>query len=342
VPPARFLAAIAVVASAFALSGCRFGSGAAKPAAGVLTGAADLAGARKAAIELTPELEKVFARSVFLPRAEARPTVTVHTEADAAEVVERKPLLKDAAEASAADVDSVARKRTTTAPARAKVKACAKAGMSTALQKYGKEWVLDRPPPDFEVTISQSASTCVQKAFPKQAPLAKVVGQELTNAMLARSNEVSRTNTSAQEYVDWLIHTATLSAQADVPEAPADTAVDDSPVDRSVTDLVVILLHAHYGRLEVRQKHWAAAIANRNRVLVKLAHLEVAPELEHSHDLLTRAMQTSLKSDHAHDSQCRCAARLDHRATAQKRAFIRAFHPYFTKRYTGHIEPADI
>jgi hypothetical protein len=178
----------------------------------------------------------------------------------------------------------------------------------------------------------------MQKAFPNQAPLAKAFSQALTNKMSERSEQVSKTEATAQDYVDWLVYTATLSTQADVPEAPADTAVDDSPVDRSVQDLLIVLLHAHYGRLEVRQKHWTAAIANRTHVLAELTALEVAPELRRSRKLLIPAMRTSLASDRAHDAHCRCAAQLDHRATARKQAFIREFHRYFT----GHIAHTDI
>ena len=103
-------------------------------------------------------------------------------------------------------------------------------------------------------------------------------------------------------------------------------------------DLLVVLLHAHCGRLEVRQKHWTRAIANRQDVLAELTALKVAPELQRSRKLLIPAMRTSLASDRAHDAHCRCPAQLDHRATTQKRAFIRAFHRYFT----GHIAHTDI
>ena len=83
-------------------------------------------------------------------------------------------------------------------------------------------------------------------------------------------------------------------------------------------------------------------IDNRTEMIDELEALRVAPALRRSRDLLIQAMHTSLKSDRKHAKCGSCAARFDHRATAQKQAFIREYQPYLEKQdYKGRLDERD-
>ena len=341
----RFLAALAVLACGFVVAGCG-----GEPLGALLKGPAQKMVAQQAKVVLPPALNRFSARSVLLVGTEARAGIIARSEPEAAAAVKQREPLERAAQESAADVDAIAGKTTTKARGRAKVKACAKAGTLTAAQKYVKEYakqyVQDKPPPDAQATMVQSTmvssiSSCVGKVFPDHAPTAKLVGVALTRAMLAPSDDLSQTDATAQDYADWLVYSATLSEQAYVATAATDTTVNVSPVAASVDDVLVALLHAHYGRLAVRREDWPTAIDLRKKVLRELAALDVAPELRRSRELLIQSMRTSLASDRKHDACGHCAAPLDRLATAQKRAFVREFHVEFAKRYEGTIEHTD-
>lgn len=341
------LTAVAGLACAFGLSGCGLGGGGAKSAVTFAKGPADDAARQYAKVSLEPALERFSARSVLVEGGQSRPLITVPTEAEAAAAVRESPALAENARASAANVDNIVSETTTDGAARTKIKACFKGAATTAAgrvaKQSGEDWLDGRAlSVELEPMIVPAFSSCLQKAYPDAAPLTRTLGRALTRAMLAPSNEVSETDATAQDYVDWLLYSAALAAESDVDTAPAETEVTPSPTEASMDDLLVVVSHAHLGRLAVRRGEWQAAIANREAVIEELEALDVAPALEHSRNLLMRAMRTSLRSDHEH-AECgaRCAAPFDRRATARKQAFVREYHPHYAKKYPGRLDHRD-
>jgi hypothetical protein len=171
-----------------------------------------------------------------------------------------------------------------------------------------------------------------------------VLGRGLSRIVNSHAAEVSRTDATTQVYIDWLLYSAALATEPDVQAPQPGPDVVPSAVEASVDDLLVAVFEAHRGRLAVRRRQWRAAIENRTHVIDRLTHLDgrVAPVLEPARERLLQAMQASLRSDLRH-AACgnRCAARLDRRATAEKRAFVRAYQPYYAKKYRGRLRERD-
>jgi hypothetical protein len=340
------LTAIAVVACWFCLSGV---ASCGETAVRFAKGPAEKAAAHYSKAPVKLAAERFVARSTLVERPASRTLVTVPSEAEAATAVKQDERLLDQARAAAANVDQLIDETTKNPTARTRAKGCLKGSTKTAAGKVVTDAADDsrerRPVSiDVEPMIIPVFSSCLQKAYPKEAAPIKVLGQGLSRMLAAHSAEVSETDATAQDYVDWLLYSAELAAEPDVESPPPEPEVEPSAEEASVDDLLVAVSDAHRGRLAVRRKEWQAAIDNRTNVIGELKHLrgQVAPALEPSRKLLLQAMLTSVRSDRKHD-RCgdRCAARLDRRATAEKQAFVRAYHPYFAKKYTGRLHERD-
>jgi hypothetical protein len=364
IPPQRShgragLTAIAGVACWFALSGVGSCGGAEKTVRW-FADPGERAIVRYSKTPLTHAAEERFATrttlvtppaSRTLPNsAMSRTLVTARSDAVVAETVEHdKPLLNQA-RAAAADADRLIDDTVKDPTARKRAKECLKGGTTTAAGKVaadaGGDLRKSRPVSiDVESKIVPVFSACLQKWYPEAKQPIKVLGQGLSKILAAHSAEVSQTDATTQDYVDWLLYTADLAAESEVEPPPPDAEVEPSPTENSMETLLGAVFVAHRGRLAVRRREWQAAIANRTEVISELEQLEgrLAPALETSRARLLQAMRTSVRSDRKHATRCgdRCAARLDRQATREKQAFLRAYHPFFAKKYRGRLHERD-
>jgi hypothetical protein len=331
---------IPVTVGGFIVSGCG-GESAVRGGGALLERGAQQAAARQAAVDLAPTLARFSARTELVERAAAKTAVTVHSEADAAAAVKASPPIGAVAEESSADIRTIADNSTTDATASARVQRCAKGAALAAGKSYGSNLVLDKPAPEVRVAITKSVGSCLQRAFPKQAVAVRYATDAITRSMLTSSKQVGETHATAQDYSDWLIYSASLYTQDAAADEPAPAPAPPSALDRSVDDVLVVLFHAHAGRVAVRHRDWQAAIDNRGKVLDELRELQVTSKLREIRLLLIRAMKASLASDRGHAACDRCVSPHDAQATSYKRAIANRFNPYLEARYRAHIRAAD-
>jgi hypothetical protein len=291
-------------------------------------------------VAVAPALERFSARSDLLLRT-AQPKPFARSTTVAANAVEGKPQLQEAAQGSAESVQTIAGRTTRESTARTRVIACARSGGLTAAGAYATNYVPGKPPPHVDVTLAKVVGSCLKKAFPEQATAVHYLTDAITKSMLASSQQVSTTRATAQDYTDWLVYTASLYQEKSVRTSDTQTQATPSPVHKAVDDLLVILFRAHEGRVAVRHKEWALASANRTSVLRDLHALQVTTKLEHARKVLIAAMRTSLAADRRHAACGRCAAPVDHRATTYKKAFAREFNPYLRAAYGGGVDHTE-
>jgi hypothetical protein len=329
---------IPVIAGSIVFSGC---GGEVVKAGGLLARPAARVAARQAVVDLRPALAKFSARSGLVEEAAVLATVTVHSATDAAKAVEAKPSIRAVAVESSANVRTIAETSTADASGRAQIKRCASAGALTAGRSYGGNFVLSKPPPRADVTITKSVGSCLQKAFPEEKDAVRFVTTAITRSMLASSEQVGQTRATAQDYSDRLIYCASLYEEDASADETTPAPAPPTALDRSVDDLLVVVFHAHIGRVAVRQRNWQAAIDNRTAVLAELHRLEVIPELQEARRVLIRAMQASLSADHDHAACDRCLSAGDGEATSYKKAFVTRFNPYIQARFRAQIEASE-
>jgi hypothetical protein len=335
----RLIAGFIVVGATLLAAGC--GPEAAKVAGGLLERPAAQLAARESAVALRPSFAKMTARSALLSGAGTQ-RITVRSETAAAVALEDSPMMRQAALRSDERITVIATRTTRDTGAQARVRACAKAGAISVARAYAGSYVKGDQSPDVDTTIAGTVSSCLQRAFPNEAGAVRYVSQAVTNSMLASSQEAGDAQATAQDYTDWLVYCASLYETAQPTGNLATPGAAPSATDLSVDNLIVVLYHAHRGRLAVSAGDWTTAIANRISVLGELARLRVTGELEGARQMLIRAMHASLAADRYHAACRDCAAPYDTAATDSKRAFVRLFNPYLQARYGATVDETEL
>jgi hypothetical protein len=337
----RLVAGAIVMSAAVVAAGC--GGEVAKVAAGRLVerSAAQLA-AREAAVAVAPSFTKISARSTLLTGGADAQRLAVRSQATAAAATHDSPIMRQVAQESDEQITLIAAKTTRDPGASVRVTACAKGGAIAAARSYVSSYLKGDSTPDVETTIMDSVSSCLQRAFPNQATAVRSVGKAVTNSILASSRDAGDAQATAQDYADWLVYCAKLYAAEEGARNLTTPRIAPTATDVSVDDLLVVLYHAHAGRLAVGDGDWSAAIANRTSVLNELGRLDVASELEGARQTLIRAMRASLAADRYHAACGACAAPYDAAATDSKRAFIGMFNPYLLARYGATVDASQL
>jgi hypothetical protein len=351
----RFLLAALAVA-AIVVAGC--GSTAGKVTAVALlkegAAAAEASSSAAARANLTPAVRTITARSSPVIAGRTQATVVVRSQRAAATSIAKSPPARAAAETSAAKVETLAVDTATESTGRARIRACAKSGATNAAQAYARAAAAmsseGQPPPNLEAILTEAIGGCLGDAFPNQPAAVGRLTKALVNTIGQSTQQVSQAEgVGAQTYTDWLVYTASLYTQAASTQTePGATAIAAgaaparSPHEQSVDALLIVLSHAHAGRVAVANGDWDTAIANRRFVLGELRALRVVPALEHARGVLVEAMAASLAADRSHAACGPCPTAYDEAATRAKQAFVAEYDPYVVAMYGRGLDATQI
>ena len=348
-PRSRLLLAALAVA-AIVVAGC--GSTAGKVAAVALLkegAAAQASAAAGARANLTPAVRTITARSSPVIAGRTQATVVVRSERAAATSIARTPPARAAAEESATKVETLVVGTAAESTGRTRIRACAKAGATNAAQAYAQAaaamYTEGDAPPNLEAILTESIGGCLGDAFPNQPTAVRRLTKALVNSIGQSTQQVSQAEgVGAQTYTDWLVYTASLY-DGTAPAGPAvatSAARARSPVEDSVDALLIVLSHAHAGRVAVANGDWDAAVANRRFVLGEVRELRVVPVLEHARRVLVAAMAASLAADRSHAVCGPCPTAYDDAATRSKQAFVAEYGPYVSAMYGRSLDAGEI
>jgi hypothetical protein len=348
-----FLAAL--VGAAIVVAGCgpagKVGAALVLKEAVAANKASVAAGARAS---FTSAVPKITARSAPVIAGRSEATVIVRSERVAATSIAKSPPARAVAEESATKIQALAAETATEPTGRARIRTCARSGAMSGAEAYAKAVAAmhadGQPPPDLEAVLSNAIGTCLGDAFPNQPAAVRHLTKALVSSIGQSTQQVSEAGgVSAQAYTDWLVYTVSLYAQSETTPADADVAPVDSnavparwPVAESGDALLVVLSHAHAGRVAVANQDWASAIENRRFVLGEPQALSVAAELEPARRALAEAMRNSLAADRAHAACAACPSVYDGYATSAKEAFLAEYNPYIEEMYGRRLDATQI
>jgi hypothetical protein len=326
-----FTAVFIIIAAALVAGGCMGGAAAGRLAESALARVA----AREAEVAVAPTLSRITARSALLG---GRTEVAVRSESEAAAALAQSPAMREVAAESDAKITAIAAEATTEPAARSQVGDCARAGVMSAAKTYATSYATGDGKPALDETIAGAVGDCLQRSFPGQAVAVRYLSEAIKNSVLSSSQEAGATQATAQDYVDWLVYCASLYQAQGAAASQGAPVAAPSATDVSIDNLLVVVYHAHAGRLAIASGDWRTAIANRIGVLNELSRLRVSADLEGARETLISAMRASLAADRYHAACGACAASWDLQATNTKRTFVRLFNPYLQARYGATID----
>jgi hypothetical protein len=340
----------ALVIAAIVVAGCAgAGAGAGRLAAGAVlregaaaTAARAVAGAR---VSFTSGVRSITARRSPVVAGRTGATVTVRSEQVAAASVTRNGTTRAVAEASATRVQTLAEATATEAAGQARIQECARGGLSRGAEAYAgavAESYVGGQPPSIVAIVADAIGSCLGAAFPNQPAAVRNLTAALVGAIGESTQQVSRDDAvTPQGYADWLTYTASLSTQPDVAPVQAGAMPEQSSTADSVDALLVVVSHAHAGRVAVNGEDWDGAIENRLAVLSELRGLEVVDRLEYAREVFVDAMEASLAADRAHAACGACPTRYDQQATSAKQEFVDEYNPFLLDRYHSSLDPTQ-